>query len=76
MLETINEAVAYAHSRGLQVNAGHGLNRHNVRPIAANPLITELNIGHSIVADAIFIGLAQAVRDIKQLMLEARAQGS
>ncbi len=75
MLESINDAIAYAHGRGLQVNAGHGLNRHNVRPIAANPLLTELNIGHAIVADAVFIGLAQAIRDIKELMLEARSSG-
>ncbi len=75
LLETINDAIAYAHEMGLQVNAGHGLNRHNVRPIAANPLVTELNIGHSIVADAIFIGLEQAIRDIKQLMLAARSTG-
>ncbi len=76
MLETINDAIAYAHGKGLQVNAGHGLNRHNVRPIAANPLVTELNIGHAIVADAVFLGLAQAIKDIKQLMLEARAAGA
>lgn len=76
MLESINDAITYAHGRGLQVNAGHGLNRHNVRPIAANPLVTELNIGHAIVADAIFIGLAQAIRDIKELMLEARSSGA
>lgn len=76
LLAGINEAVAYAHERGLRVNAGHGLNRHNVRPIAANPLISELNIGHSIVADAVFVGFARAVADIKQLMLEARARGS
>lgn len=76
LLEGINDAIAYAHGKGLQVNAGHGLNRHNVRPIAANPLVTELNIGHSIVADAVFIGLAQAIRDIKELMLEARSSGT
>lgn len=76
LLETINDAIAYAHGRGLQVNAGHGLNRHNVRPLAANPLVTELNIGHAIVADAVFLGLAQAIKDIKQLMLEARAAGA
>ncbi len=76
LLAGIHEAVTYAQSRGLQVNAGHGLNRHNVRPIAANPLVTELNIGHAIVADAVFIGFAQAVADIKRLMLEARARGS
>ena len=75
LLEKVNEAIAYGHGRGLQVNAGHGLNRHNVRPIAANPLVTELNIGHSIVADAVFIGFERAVREIKEIMLAARAQG-
>ena len=75
-LGLINEGIEYAHGKGLQVNAGHGLNRHNVRPIAANPLVTELNIGHAIVADAVFLGLADAVREIKRIMLEARAQGS
>jgi len=76
VLEKLNQAIAYAHQKGLQVNAGHGLNRHNVGPIAANPLITELNIGHSIVADAVFLGLERAVREIKAIMLAARAQGS
>ena len=76
LLEKINQAISYAHGKGLQVNAGHGLNRHNVRPIAANPLVSELNIGHSIVADAIFLGLQKSIQDIKQLILEARAQGS
>ncbi len=76
LLEAINDAVAYAHGKGLQVNAGHGLNRHNVGPIAANPLITELNIGHALIADAVFLGLAAAVREIKRLMLEARASAS
>ena len=76
LLEKFNEAAAYAHAKGLQVNAGHGLNRHNVSPIAANPLITELNIGHAIIADAVFLGLEQAIRDIKRLILDARARGS
>jgi len=76
MLEKLNDAIAYAHARGLQVNAGHGLNRHNVRPIAANPLVSELNIGHSIIADAVFLGLDKAIRDIKEILLAARAQGS
>ena len=76
LLEKINEAAAYAHANGLQVNAGHGLNRHNVAPIAANPLITELNIGHAIIADAVFLGLEQAIRDIKRLIVDARARGS
>ena len=76
MLENLNDAIAYAHAKGLQVNAGHGLNRHNVRPIAANPLVSELNIGHSIIADAVFLGLDKAIRDIREIMLAARAQGS
>ena len=76
LLEQVNDAIAYAHSLGLQVNAGHGLTRHNVSPIAANPLVSELNIGHAIIADAIFLGLERAVRDIKQVMLDARAAGS
>ncbi len=72
LLEEINQAASYAHSKGLQVNAGHGLNIHNVGPIAANPLISELNIGHAIIADAVFNGLANSVREMKRLMLEAR----
>ena len=76
LLASLNEAIAYAHGKGLQVNAGHGLNRHNVRPIAANQLVSELNIGHSIIADAVFLGLERAIREIKELMLTARAQGS
>jgi pyridoxine 5-phosphate synthase len=55
------------------VNAGHGLNYHNVEPIAAIPEIVELNIGHSIVARSIIDGLAKAVRDMKELMRAARA---
>ena len=76
LLQKLNEAIEYAHSKGLQVNAGHGLNRHNVRPIAANRLVSELNIGHAIIADSVFLGLERAVRDIKEIMLAARAQGS
>jgi len=56
----------------LTVNAGHGLNYHNVEPIAAIPEIIELNIGHSIVARSIVDGLAKAVRDMKELMRRAR----
>jgi len=59
---------------GLQVNAGHGLNYHNVQAIAAIPGIAELNIGHAIVARAVFSGLQEAVREMKRLMREARAQ--
>ncbi len=68
----INEAIEYAYNLGLQVNAGHGLHYHNVKSLAANPYVTELNIGHAIIADAVFNGLAQSVSRMKQLMLEAR----
>ncbi|HTY48674.1 MAG TPA: pyridoxine 5'-phosphate synthase [Steroidobacteraceae bacterium] len=57
---------------GLTVHAGHGLNYHNVQPVAAIGAITELNIGHAIIARAVFDGLAAAVRDMKSLMLAAR----
>ncbi|MEL7310651.1 MAG: pyridoxine 5'-phosphate synthase [Pseudomonadota bacterium] len=62
----------YALSRGLKVHAGHGLTIHNVTPIASIASITELNIGHSLVADAVFVGLPEAVRRMKALMIEAR----
>ena len=71
-LQRIRDAAAQAHGLGLVVNAGHGLNYHNVTPVAAIPQIVELNIGHSIIAQAVFDGLARAVRDMKQLMLDAR----
>jgi pyridoxine 5-phosphate synthase len=58
---------------GLSVHAGHGLHYHNVQPVAAIREIIELNIGHAIIARAIFTGLASAVRDMKALMLAARA---
>ena len=74
-LERIRQAAHYAHSLGLQVNAGHGLHYHNVQAICQIPEIVELNIGHSIIAQALFSGMAQAVRDMKQTMLNARAQG-
>lgn len=67
-LERIKRAVTYGHSLGLQINAGHGLNYHNVQPIVAIPHISELNIGHAIVAEALFIGLEQAVKKMKALL--------
>ena len=70
--ERLRTAAKFAASLGLTVNAGHGLNYHNVEPIAAIPEIIELNIGHSIVARAIIDGLAKAVRDMKDLMRHAR----
>lgn len=57
---------------GLQVNAGHGLHYHNVEAIAAIPQLDELNIGHAIIARAVFVGLPQAISDMKQLMRAAR----
>lgn len=67
-LEKISAAVAYAHGCGLQVNAGHGLHYHNVERIAAIDNIVELNIGHAIIARALFIGLQAAVAEMKRLM--------
>jgi len=70
--ERLCAAAKFASRLGLIVNAGHGLNYHNVEPIAAIPEIVELNIGHAIVARAIADGLAKAVRDMKELMRAAR----
>ena len=72
-LERLRDAARLAASRGLEVHAGHGLNYHNVKPVAAISEIVELNIGHSIIARALFDGLAAAVSDMKALMLAARA---
>lgn len=68
----IKDAVAYAAGKGLSVNAGHGLNYHNVQRIAALPAIYELNIGHAIIGRAVFSGLAAAVAEMKTLLREAR----
>ena len=57
---------------GLVVNAGHGLDYHNVQPVAAIPEIVELNIGHSIVSRAVMSGFGPAVAEMKRLMLGAR----
>jgi pyridoxine 5-phosphate synthase len=70
-LERIERAVRTGRELGLQVNAGHGLNYDNVQPIAANPGIAELNIGHAIVAHAVFVGFRAAVAEMKRLMTEA-----
>jgi pyridoxine 5-phosphate synthase len=72
-LERIRRAAERAAAGGLLVNAGHGLTLDNVAPIAALPVIHELNIGHSIVAGAVFVGLEEAVRRMKARMLAARA---
>jgi pyridoxine 5-phosphate synthase len=71
-LARITQAAHYAHCAGLQVNAGHGLHFYNVEAICAIPEIVELNIGHSIIAQSLFSGLAQTVKDLKQIMRQAR----
>ena len=71
--ERIKAMATYAHSIGLQVNAGHGLTMENTTEIAELPEIVELNIGHSIIARAVFIGLEAATREMKNLMLEVRS---
>ena len=68
----IKEAASYANSIGLQVNAGHGLHYHNTLEIAQLPEIVELNIGHAIIAQAVFIGLANAVRAMKTILEQAQ----
>lgn len=69
-LERIKKAAYYAHEIGLKVNAGHGLNYQNVRPIAAINALHELNIGHAIIARALFCGLKEAVKQMRQLIQE------
>ncbi|OGT45223.1 MAG: pyridoxine 5'-phosphate synthase [Gammaproteobacteria bacterium RIFCSPHIGHO2_12_FULL_41_20] len=71
-LQRIIQAAELAQRLGLVVNAGHGLHYQNVQAIACIPQINELNIGHGIVAKAIFVGLEHAVREMKRLMQEAR----
>ncbi len=75
-LARIKAAAHYAHSAGLQVNAGHGLHFHNVEAICVLPEIVELNIGHAIIAQAVFSGLAKTVRDLKAVMRQARAENT
>lgn len=70
-LVRIEQAVQQALDLKLHVNAGHGLNYHNVQAIAAIPGIAELNIGHAIVARALFTGMREAVREMKRLMVES-----
>lgn len=73
-LRRVEAAAHHGAGLGLEVNAGHGLNYHNVQPIARIVEIAELNIGHAIVARAIFDGLSTAVIEMKRLMTEARLQ--
>ena len=71
-LVRVAKAATYGQKVGIKVNAGHGLNYHNVKPIAALPEIIELNIGHAIVARALVDGFASAVSEMKRLMIEGR----
>ncbi|HSC47298.1 MAG TPA: pyridoxine 5'-phosphate synthase [Gammaproteobacteria bacterium] len=71
-LERLAIAARRAATLGIEVHAGHGLHFENVKPVAALPEITELNIGHAIISRAVLSGLATAVRDMKRLMLDAR----
>ncbi len=70
-LSRLYDACVLANELGLQVNAGHGLHLGNVQPVARLPHMTELNIGHSIIARAIFVGLERAIREMKELILAA-----
>jgi pyridoxine 5-phosphate synthase len=73
-LERLKRAATLAHSLGLEVAAGHGLTRFNVLDIAAIPEIEELNIGHSVIGDAVLIGLDRAVRDLRSAIARGLTQ--
>ena len=72
-LERLREMSAFAHGLGLEVHAGHGLTYETVKPVAAFPEVMELNIGHFLIGEAIFRGLAPAIAEMRRLMDEARA---
>jgi pyridoxine 5-phosphate synthase len=67
-LRRLVEAARAVRQHGMVLHAGHGLNYHNVKPVASIEGVCELNIGHSIVARAVFVGLERAVREMKQLI--------
>lgn len=72
-LSTLAKMADYARSMGLRVNAGHGLNYRNVQPVAALPGMEELNIGHSIIAHSMFVGIERAVREMVELIEAAQS---
>jgi pyridoxine 5-phosphate synthase len=74
-LEKIRAAAELADRLGLEVHAGHGLTFLNVQPVAAIPQIVELNIGHFLVGEAVFMGLAESIKEMKRLMQDARTGG-
>ena len=71
-LKSLKEMAKYAKSLGLEVHAGHGLTYNTVTPIAALPEVMELNIGHFLIGEAIFLGLHAAIKDMRRLMINAR----
>ncbi|WP_417279654.1 pyridoxine 5'-phosphate synthase [Celeribacter sp.] len=73
-LKRLTEMAAFAHGLGLEVHAGHGLTYDTVQPIAALPEIAELNIGHFLIGEAIFLGIIPAIREMRRLMDEVRKQ--
>ena len=73
--EKIRKAAAFADQLGLEVHAGHGLTFHNVQPVAALPQVQELNIGHFLVGEAVFMGLGESVKEMTRLMQDARTGG-
>ena len=73
LLAGLKEAAAEAADLGLEVHAGHGIDYETVKPIAAIPQLAELNIGHFLIGEAIFIGLGPAIQRMRALMDEARA---
>jgi pyridoxine 5-phosphate synthase len=72
-LKRLTDMAAFADGLGLEVHAGHGLTYETVQPVAALPQIMELNIGHFLIGEAIFLGLADAIGEMRRLMDEARA---
>ena len=72
-MERIQKAAIFGRNIGLRVNAGHGLHEGNVKPIAAIVELSELNIGHAIVAEALFKGWQKAIIDMKTLMTQGRS---
>jgi len=72
LLDKVREAARYGAAIGLEIHAGHGLTYGNVKPVAAIPEIRELNIGHYLIGEAIFVGLEAAIREMRRLMDEAR----
>jgi pyridoxine 5-phosphate synthase len=72
-LEKLREMATFAHCLGLEVHAGHGLNYDTVMPVAAFPEVVELNIGHFLIGESIFLGLAPAIKEMRRLMEAARS---